>query len=128
MNILIETLEMMGFTFLVGFGVAVVIKLMVWGYTALTKDSIMQAITDLETQVARQRIYQKKLTKKFHQMETVNSDIELIQLVAENKNIETSEENVDDFYALFNYYRSASKDNPESDGTNELIQHYYGKI
>lgn len=130
-DVIKETLEMMGFTFLVGMGVALIIKITAWSFVAFTRASITQAVKDWEKKMAESMIMQKRMEKEIVKIEK-GSSLSIMQFMNANKNTDSSKENVENFYALFNYYRGEDREHDEKDkdddGTNELIKYYYGEI
>ncbi len=124
-EIIFETLTMMGFTFLVGLGVALLLQVVTWMFLTFTKKNIIESIAAMEMQIAKQRILQKEVEAKFTALEAI-PDIDLLRFLHENRNSSaTKEDDVDTIYALFNYYRGIPREDENDDGTSDLIKHFY---
>ncbi len=122
-KVILETLGMMGFTFLVGMGVALIIKMLV----ELFYLNVSNVVRDYRVRIAYGRKRRARL-KKVLAMVGKDSDVELLRYMYENKNNYNGEEEVDALYDLFNFYKGIYKDNKENDGINELIKYYNGEV
>lgn len=126
-RVILETLGMMGFTFIVGIGVAYVIKLLVAIFHFFRPGHVSEFVQDYKQKLAFEYKRRQNIKKVLLMMEK-DSDVELIKYLYKNRNIHNTEEEVDDLYNLFNFYRGIYKDKKESDGINELIKYYHGEV
>ncbi len=126
-RVILETFGMMGFTFLVGMGVAYIIKFLVETFHFFRKGNVSTVIRDYKTRIVYERKRRENIKKVMALMEE-KSEIDLLRYLYENKNKYNVDEEVDDIYNLFKFYRGIYKDKKESEGINELIKYYDGEV
>ncbi len=126
-QVILETLGMMGFTFLVGMGVAYIIKILVEVFHFFRAGNVSSVVRDYKSKIEHERQMQS-VRKKAIAMMGKDSDVELLRYMYENRNKYDVQEEVDDTYNLFNFYRGIYKDKKESDGINDLIKYYNGEV
>ncbi len=126
-SVIWETLGMMAFTFLVGMGVAYVIKALVELFHFFRPGNVSIVVQDYKMKIAQERLRQANVKKIFSMLEK-NTDIDLIKYVYENKNKNDAEEIVDDLYNLSRFYGGIYKDNKENEGITDLIKYYNGEV
>ncbi len=126
-TVVLETFGMMGFTFLVGMGVAYVIKILVAIFHFFEPGNVTAVIKDYKSRLAYERQRRNNMKKVLVMMEK-NSDVELLKYLYENRDKNDVEEEVDDLYNLFKFYRGIYKDKKESEGINDLIKYYNGEV
>ncbi len=119
-----ETLGMMFFTFVVGMGVAYLIKLLTFSFYFFTKEHLALVFKEYRQGKAIEKKHQAELRKRLYVMEKM-SDIDRIRYIYENKNTNDPEEEVDDVYDLFKFYKGIYKDKKENEGIDSLIRYYY---
>jgi hypothetical protein len=126
-TVILETLGMMGFAFLVGIGVAYVIKILVEIFHFFRKEHLASVVSDYKIRLFEERRRRMNMKRMLLSMEK-DSDVELLKYLYENKDKHNSEEEVKDLYNLFDFYRGIYKDKNESDGINELFKYYNGEV
>lgn len=126
-KIILETLGMMGFTFIVGMSVAYIIKFLVEIFHFFRKGNISAVFRDYKAKLVYEQKRRENIKKLMSLMEE-NSEVGLLRYLYENKNKYDVEEEVDDLYNLFKFYRGIYKDKKENDGINELIKYYNGEV
>ncbi len=126
-DVILETLGMMGFTFLVGMGVAYVIKILVDIFHFFRPGNVSHVVLDYKAKIAHERLRSANM-KKVISMMGKNSDVELLRYIYENKNKNDVEEVVDDLYNLSKFYSGIYKDSKENDGITDLIKYYNGEV
>lgn len=122
-----ETFGMMGFTFLVGMGVALLIKLLTSAFRFFGKDHLAVFISDYKKRIISDRKRRADMRKLLALVEK-ESNLEMIKYIYENKNNHDVKEEVDDIYDLFKFYRGIYKDKKENDGIDNLIRYYHGEV
>ncbi len=124
LTVIMETLGMMLFTFAVGMGVAYLIKLLTYSFYFFDKEHVKLMFKEYKMGMAIEHRQQRRLRKRLYAMEKM-SDIDRIRYIYENKNANDPEEEVDDVYNLFKFYKGIYKDKKENEGIDSLIRYYY---
>ncbi len=123
-TVIMETFGMMLFTFIVGMGVAYLIKLLTFSFYFFDKEHLALVVKEYKLGKAVEKRHQSELRKRLYAMEKM-SDIDRIRYIYENKNTRDPEEEVDDVYDLFKFYKGIYKDKKENEGIDSLIRYYY---
>lgn len=124
--VIIETFGMMGFTFVVAMGVAVIIKGIVRLYE-FSPSNLSRSLLDYRQRAYNDRIKREKIRKLLITMEK-RSDMPFLQYIYQNKDQRTPKENIDDIYDLYNFYKGISKEEDENKDINQLFKYYHGEI
>ncbi len=126
-----ETVMMMAFTFLVGMGVAYVIKILVWSFGFFTKENLAETYSDYKADF-KQRRAEHRRDHDFSEALERNSEVEMLKYLYENLNSNNAEEKVNDLYSLSRYYSGMGRDpkntKDEEEGPNALIDFYDGEV
>jgi hypothetical protein len=121
-DVVLQTFEMMGFTFLVGMAVAYLILVLVKSFSAFRS----LTIADFRKKFAKERLRRADIKKMVSLLEQ-KSNVEILKYLYDNKNKYSEEEIVDDLYNISNFYNGIYKGkNNEDFRTQDVLQ--YGKI
>jgi hypothetical protein len=123
-SVILETLMMMGFTFIVGMAVAYAIRLLVAIFLFFSKRDVVK---ESKAYVKNGPKRLSKIRTAMHLLEKM-SDVELLKYVYENKNKYDPEEKVEDLYSISRFYNGTGRDPKDHDDTNELIKFYHGEV
>jgi hypothetical protein len=117
-DVILQTLGMMGFTFLVGMAVAYLIKFLVYIFLFFKVETITHTLANYKSKIAHENWRRASIRRMLYSQEQ-NSDVEFLRYIYENKNKHNAKEVVDDLYNLFQFYKGTNSDREENKENEE---------
>jgi hypothetical protein len=126
-RIILETFEMVVFTFLIGIFVAWLILVLTKIFCYFDTRDVLFVASNLKNKLAHERKQWSNIRKILPKLEQ-NTEMESIKYFYENKNKYNTEEIVDDLYHLAEFYKGVNErsSNEPADDTNYLTRFYKG--
>ncbi len=126
-DVIRETLVMMGLTFLIGFALAYLIKVMIWSFLSMNRRNMSSVVTHYKAYSRSKRMEMARIRRA---LDTMDGD--LVNYTMEDPNRNDKKEKVGGLYGIagFRYGQSArkSKEKDKDEEMNRLYEFHHGEV